>query len=126
MKQRKWILAVLAVMLLGSTGCGESRDEKITLTVCLHDTELLEKYAPYLQRAVPEANLEFTVGRDSTDFYLFRQENGDLPDILTMGGGLSLRDSQELNDYLMDLSGTETAASFYDTYLEAWRSPDGS
>ncbi|MCM1559948.1 MAG: ABC transporter substrate-binding protein [Butyrivibrio sp.] len=126
MKQRKWILTVLAVIMLGLTGCGESGDEKVTLTVCLYNTDLLEDYAPWLQQAVPEANLEFTVGRDSTDFYLFRQEHGELPDILTIGGGLSLRDSQELNNYLMDLSGTETAASFYDTYLEAWRSPDGS
>ncbi|MCM1097532.1 MAG: ABC transporter substrate-binding protein [Ruminococcus flavefaciens] len=126
MNQRRWILAVLAVIMLGLTGCGASRDEKVTLNICLYNIDLLEGYAPWLQQAVPEANLEFTVGWDSTDFYLFRQENGELPDILTMGGGLSLRDSQELNNYLMDLSGTETAASFYDTYLEAWRTPDGS
>ncbi|MCM1044991.1 MAG: ABC transporter substrate-binding protein [Candidatus Gastranaerophilales bacterium] len=127
MRCKKWMAVMLTVVLmLGLVGCGNNRTQKVTLTVCLHNIDLLGDYAKWLQAAVPEVDLEFIVGRDSVDFYLFQQEHGELPDIITMGGSLFLRDSQELDGYLMDLSETETAASFYDTYLEAWRAPDGS
>lgn len=124
MKLCRWISGLLAAaLLLGLCGCmGHTRPK---LTVYLHNENLLEDYAPTLQRMVPEAELEFVVGRDSADFYLFRQENGELPDIITLGG-VSMRETRELNRYLMDLSETEVAASFYDTYLESYRDSGGA
>lgn len=128
MRREKWGAAALAAVLLGVSGCGGTgQADRIRpeLTVYLHDSSLLEAYAPRLQELVPEAELTFIVGRDSVDFYLFRQEHGELPDIITLGGGLAVRESLELDPYLMDLSETETAASFYDTYLESCRGGDG-
>lgn len=124
MNQKRWIWFVLAALTLLAAGCS-LQNNRPSLTIYLHNGDLLSSYAPLLQEMLPEAELEFVVGRDSVDFYLFRQKHGDLPDIITMGGGLALRDSVELNEYLMDLSGTETASSFYDTYLESYRDDAG-
>lgn len=125
MKQRKKLLWVLAAAgLLSLAGCG-SQDGDNRLTVYLHNPDLLQYYAPTLQEMVPEADLEFVVGRDTVDFFAFKQENGDLPDIITVGS-LSARDSVKLNDYLLDISQTDTTASFYETYLENYKNSDGT
>lgn len=125
MKRKKGLLCVLAtVVLLGLTGCG-SKQEDNKITVYLHNPNLLQYYAPTLQEMVPEAELEFVVGRDTVDFFVFKQENGDLPDIITVGN-LSARDAIKINDYLLDISQTDTAASFYETYLENYTNSDGS
>ena len=125
MKKFRWVFGLLAAaMLLGSCGCvGQSSRPR--LTVYLQNANLLGDYAPLLQQMVPDAELEFVVGRGSVDFYLLCQERGELPDIMTLSGGLPVRDSVALNDSLMDLSETETAASFYDTYLENLRDNEG-
>lgn len=125
----KIIAGLLAMALLLLTACGAkpqaSKNSRVKLVVSVHDANLLKDYAPYLQQAVPEAELEFIVGRDFTDFYLFKQENGDLPDIILLGS-IFMRDAAELNEYLLDLSDTDTAATFYGTYLERYRDADGS
>lgn len=130
MKQKRCLTALLAAsLLLSICGCGPSgqaRQEGTRLTVYLYSSELLQEYAPLLQEMVPEAGLEFVVGRSSTDFYLQRQAHGELPDIIVVSGGLSPRDSLPLDPYLMDLSATETAAAFYDTYLENYRDDSGA
>lgn len=126
MKQTKWIAAVLAVIMIWSLSACASLGEKPKLTVYLHNESLLAKYAPKLQEQVPEAELEFVVGRDSLDFYLFRQEHGELPDIITVGSSMLLQGGEQLTPFLMDLSGTETAASFYDIYLENYRESNGA
>lgn len=130
MRKQRWIFGFLAAaMLFGLCGCmgqGGGTRLKPRLTVYLPNASLLGDYAPTLQKMVPEAELEFVVGRGSVDFYLLHQEKGELPDIMTLSGGLPMRDSVELNDHLMDLSGTETASSFYDTYLENLRDSEGN
>lgn len=123
MRHKKWIVSALAAVFAFSlTGCGGSQEDN-KITVYLHNTSLLQDYAPCLQEMVPEADIEFVVGRDTVDFFCFKQENGDLPDIITVGD-LSGRDSRRINDYLLDLSETDTAASFYMTYLENYKNSD--
>lgn len=127
MKRKRMISGLLAALMLFTSGCsGDTADNgKVKLRVYLHNTSLLNNYAPYLQEAVPDVDIEFVVGRSSPDYYLFKQENGDLPDIMLVGT-VSARESGELNEYLLDLSETETASSFYETYLESCREADGS
>lgn len=129
MKLKKTIAILLAaVTALTVSGCGrnEAAGGKVKLTVYLYGSGLLNGYAQAVQKLVPDVELEFVTGRDSIDFYLLKQQHGDMPDIITMGGGLSMRESVELNRYLMDLSETEIAATFYKTYLESYRSGDGT
>ncbi len=67
-------------------GCGSKRAEKEdaeTITVYLWSTNLYEKYAPYIQKQLPDIKVEFVVGNNDLDFYRFLNENGGLPDIIT-------------------------------------------
>ncbi|MCM1046619.1 MAG: extracellular solute-binding protein [Candidatus Gastranaerophilales bacterium] len=62
---------------------------------------------------------------NSTDFYRFKQEMGDLPDILTVRR-FALRDVVEWKDALMDLSDTELANTFSHSYLRSYTYNDGT
>ena len=104
---------------------GKQDKQEDTITVYLSNASFLSEYAPYIQKQLPDVDIDFIVGRDTVDFYEFLQQNNDLPDIM-MVGALSLRDSSELNPYLMDLSRTDAAASYHNSYLELYRSGDKS
>ena len=82
----------------------------------LMDTNLYDKYAPYIQSQLPDVNIEFVVGNNDLDFYKFLDENGGLPDIITCCR-FSLHDASPLKDSLMDLSTTNEAGAVYNTYL---------
>ena len=133
MKKKKWNrvlsgLLVMVMVILFLSGCGEKRAEKEdaeTITVYLWNTNLYEKYAPYIQKQLPDINVEFVVGNNDLDFYKFLDENGGLPDIITCCR-FSLHDASPLKDSLMDLSTSNVAGAVYDTYLNNFRNEDGS
>ena len=69
MKKKKWnkifagLLATVTVVSLLS-GCGGKSAEKEdaeTITVYLWSTNLYEKYAPYIQKQLPDIQVEFVV-----------------------------------------------------------------
>ena len=81
MKKKKWsrVLPVLLVMVTVISllpGCGRKRAEKEdaekedaeTITVYLWSTNLYEKYAPYIQKQLPDIQVEFVVGNNDLDF----------------------------------------------------------
>ena len=67
MKKRKWnrVLSVLLVMVTVislMSGCDRKsakNEEKDTITVYLWSTNLYEKDAPYIQKQLPDINIEF-------------------------------------------------------------------
>ena len=130
-KNRNKLLAVLLVMVTAISllsGCGGKSAEKEdaeTITVYLWSTKLYEKYAPYIQKQLPDINVEFVVGNNDLDFYRFLDENEGLPDIITCCR-FSLHDASPLKDSLMDLSTTNVAGAVYDTYLRNFMNEDGS
>ena len=130
-KKRDRVLSVLLVMVTAMSllsGCGGKSAEKEdaeTITVYLWSTSLYEKYAPYIQKQLPDINVEFVVGNNDLDFYKFLNENGGLPDIITCCR-FSLHDASPLKDSLMDLSTTNAAGAVYDTYLNNFMNEDGS
>ena len=91
MKKKKWnkILAVFWAMVTAISllsGCGgksAKKEDAETITVYLWTTNLYEKYASYIQKQLPDINIEFVVGNNDLDFYRFLNENGGLPDIIT-------------------------------------------
>ena len=130
-KKRDRVLSVLLVMVTAMSllsGCGGKSAEKEdaeTITVYLWSTSLYEKYAPYIQKQLPDINVEFVVGNNDLDFYKFLDENGGLPEIITCCR-FSLHDASSLKDSLMDLSTTNAAGAVYDTYLNNFMNEDGS
>ena len=133
MKKRKWnrvisVLLVMVTVISLMSGCGKKsakNEEKDTITVYLWSTNLYEKYAPYIQKQLPDINIEFVVGNNDLDFYRFLKENGGLPDIITCCR-FSLHDANPLKDSLMDLSTTNEAGAVYNTYLNNFMNQDGS
>ncbi len=131
--KKKWtrVLPVLLVMVAAISllsGCSSKSAEKEdaeTITVYLWSTSLYEKYAPYIQKQLPDINIEFVVGNNNLDFYKFLEENGGLPDIITCCR-FSLHDANSLKDSLMDLSTTNAAGAVYDSYLSDFMNEDGS
>ena len=133
MKKRKWnrvlsIFLVMVTVISLMSGCGKKsvkKEEKDTITVYLWSASLYEKYAPYIQKQLPDINIEFVVGNNDLDFYRFLKENGGLPDIITCCR-FSLHDANPLKDSLMDLSTTNAAGAVYNTYLNNFMNQDGS
>ncbi|MDE6880648.1 MAG: hypothetical protein K2P20_04740 [Oscillospiraceae bacterium] len=114
--------AGLALFLLLS-GCGSGKREKVT--VALWSDQLTERYGTYLQNRFPEVEFEFYVATNSTDFYRFKQKSGDLPDILTVRR-FSLQDVEDWRGALLDLSSTELANTFHQSYLRSYTYEDGT
>ncbi|MGN0703406.1 MAG: extracellular solute-binding protein [Lentihominibacter sp.] len=119
------VMAVFSVLLTAACSFSVSSDEKDNITVYLWDSRLLDSYAPYIQSHFPEDDIEFAVGNNDLEFYQFLKDNGRLPDIIT-NRRFSLHDAKGLQDQLMDLSGTEAAAVYYDAYLDDYRNGDGT
>ena len=132
MKKLLCLLLALAAAAAMLAGCGaqtagsepeESKKEKVT--VALWGTQLLENYTQYLCDTFPEVEFEFTLATNSTDFYRYRNDHDDLPDILTVRR-FSLKDAVLIKELLYDLSDTELASTFYGTYLDNYTYDDGT
>ena len=126
-KKRVVAVFLIAVMVMGLIGCGsqDKASEKKHISVYLWSSALLAEYAPYIQSQLPDLELEFVVGNNDLDYYKFMAETGTLPDIIT-NRRFSLHDGEELKEHLLDLSETDIAASYYNTYLENYRNGDGT
>lgn len=108
----------------GTAGRAESgAGEKVT--VALWSDQLTEHYGAYLQNCFPDVEFEFYVATNSTDFYRFKEENGDLPDILTVRR-FALSDVESWRDSLLDLSDSELANTFHQAYLRSYTYDDGT
>ena len=129
MKLKTRILLLLFIVMMSTvfTACqsGEHKKAKDTVTVYVSNISYLSTYAPYIESQFPDLNIRFIAGRAGISFYEFLQQQDDLPDIM-MVGTVSSRDSLELNSSLLDLSLTETVASYHDSYLEQYRGQDKS
>lgn len=126
-KIRAVAVLLIAVMVISMAGCGGTKtsEEKTSISVYLWGTGILDQYARYIQSQLPDLELEFVVGNNDLDYYKFMAQNDALPDIIT-NRRFSLHDAAELQNQLMDLSNTDTAASYYTTYLENYRNADGT
>lgn len=131
MKIRK-IIGLLMVLILTAaplSGCDskklsvESKKEKVT--IALWGNQMLENYVQYICDSFPEVDFEFVLATNSTDYYRYRQEHDDMPDILSVRR-FALKDAVALKDYLYDLSNTELASTYYGTYLDNYTYDDGT
>lgn len=120
------LVLILTVSML--SGCGNktagTTEKKEKVRIALWGTQLLENYTQYLCDTFPDVEFEFTLATNSTDFYRYRNDHDDLPDILTVRR-FSLKDAVLIKDLLYDLGDTELASTFYGTYLENYTYDDG-
>lgn len=127
MKKRVIGLLIAVVAAVFVTGCvvKDAKEEEDAISVYLWSTDLMREYAPYIQSKLPDVDIEFVVGNNDLNFYEFMKDNGALPDIIT-NRRFSLYDAENLQDQLLDLSGTEEAGSIYLSYLENYTNSDGT
>ena len=99
--------------------------EKEKVVIACWGNQMLDGYAPYLCDLFPQVEFEFVLATNSTDYYRFRADHDDMPDILTVRR-FALKDAVLLKDYLYDLSNTELAATYYGSYLDSYTYDDGT
>ncbi len=108
-----------------SNGGTMNRSTTGPLSVCLWRADLMFKVAPFIAERLPDVDIEWMVGRNDLAYYLFLNEHGALPDIIT-SRRFSLHDAKLLRDNLVNVAETEIAASYYSVYLDSYRNDDGS
>lgn len=132
-RTKSFLLGSAAALFL--TGCGihetdgvsfqKTAEGKQLVSIAFWSDQLTERYGQYLQETFPEVEFEFYVATNSTDFYKFKEKQGDLPDILTVRR-FSLNDVVSWKDSLMDLSDSELANTFPQAYLRNYTYEDGT
>ena len=126
MKKRMIAVLMTFVMLLGMTACGKTGNtDKTEITMYLWDKTMTKELTPWLEQQFPDIDFTFVVGYNSMEFYTDLDARGALPDMITCRR-FSLNDAAYLSDKLMDLSQTDVAGSFYDSYIENNREPGGA
>ena len=132
MKIRRLICLLLAAMLLAAlfAGCGgkktEKKDERISISMYMWDRSMFKELSPWLEEKFPNIDFTFIQSFNSMEYYKDLMARGEtMPDIITCRR-FSLNDAAPLSQYLMDLSTTEVAGTFYSSYLEVNRETSGA
>ncbi|MGN0638501.1 MAG: 5'-nucleotidase C-terminal domain-containing protein [Huintestinicola sp.] len=126
MKKRIIAALMIPVLLLSVTGCEKNKtNDTVEITMYLWDKSMCSEFTPWLEQKFPEIDFTFVVGYNTMEFYTDLEARGALPDIITCRR-FSLNDAAHLSDMLMDLSQTDVAGSFYDSYIENNREPGGA
>ena len=119
--KRGFVCLLLLAVLLGLTGCAdggpEERADRVSITMHLWDKSMCRELTLWLEQQFPEIDFTFVVGYNTMDYYTDLYERGALPDIITCRR-FSLNDASHMSGMLMDLSRTEVAGTFYDSYIE--------
>ena len=123
------LAAVMAATLLG--GCaGQSEtggeDGKIAISMYMWDRSLFKELTPWLEEKFPDIEFTFVQSYNTMEYYKDLLARGEsIPDVITCRR-FSLNDAAPLAEYLMDLSQTEVAGTFYSSYLEVNRESSGA
>ncbi|MGN0466938.1 MAG: extracellular solute-binding protein [Lachnospiraceae bacterium] len=126
MKKRIIAAFMVMVMLFGLVNCENRKDnDRIEITMYLWDKSMSQEFTPWLEKKFPDIDFTFVVGYNTMDFYTDLNERENLPDIITCRR-FSLNDAAHMSQLLMDLSETNIVGSYYDTYIDNNREPDGA
>ena len=123
------LAAVMAATLLG--GCAgqsetEGEDGKIAISMYLWDRSMFKELTPWLEEKFPDIEFTFVQSYNTMEYYKDLLARGEsIPDVITCRR-FSLNDAAPLAEYLMDLSQTEVAGTFYSSYLEVNRESSGA
>ncbi|MGN0366132.1 MAG: extracellular solute-binding protein [Suilimivivens sp.] len=128
------ILLVLVMVATMFVGCGSQKessghiekDDKISISMYMWDRSMFKELTPWLEQKFPDIEFTFVQSYNTMEYYKDLLARGEsMPDIITCRR-FSLNDASALADYLMDLSKTEVAGTFYSSYLEVNRENSGA
>ena len=136
----KRLLCLLLAVVMAATllsGCaGQQNTAKqpekggengnIAISMYMWDRSMFKELTPWLEEKFPDIEFTFIQSYNTMEYYKDLLARGeDLPDVITCRR-FSLNDAAPLADYLMDLSQTEVAGTFYSSYLEVNRENSGA
>ena len=132
---KRWISMLLTCIMIVTlfTGCSTKqgdntpqKNDKISISMFVWDRSMLKELTPWLEEKFPEISFTFVQSFNTMEYYKDLIARGDeLPDIITCRR-FSLNDAASLSEYLMDLSTTEVAGTFYTSYLNNNRETSGA
>ena len=126
----KRFVALLLVVVMAAAlfaGCtGQKKDDRISISLYAWDRSMFKELTPWLEEKFPEINVTFIQSFNTMEYYKDLMARGEaMPDIITCRR-FSLNDAAPLSEYLMDLSKSEVAGTFYSSYLEVNRESSGA
>ena len=126
----KRFVALLLVVVMAAAlfaGCaGQKKDDRISISLYAWDRSMFKELTPWLEEKFPEINFTFIQSFNTMEYYKDLMARGEaMPDIITCRR-FSLNDAAPLSEYLMDLSRSEVAGTFYSSYLEVNRETSGA
>lgn len=130
------LLAVVmaATLLGGCSGRPNTADQsekgkknyKIPISMYMWDRSMFKELTPWLEQKFPDIDFTFVQSYNTMEYYKDLLARGEpMPDVITCLR-FSLNDAAPLSDYLMDLSQTEVAGTFYTSYLDVNCENDGA
>lgn len=119
------LISVMLVQLMSGCAADKTADDKTVVSIALWGDQLMENYAPWLEEQFPDVEFDFYSATNSTDYYNYLAEKDELPDIMTVRR-FAMKDVEDIKDKLMDLSDTELANSYYQSYLRNYTYSDGT
>ena len=136
MKKRRIFGLLLTAILVTAvlTGCAggkkpaerAAQSDRISISMYMWDRSMFKQLSPWLEQKFPDIDFTFVQSYNSMEYYKDLMARGEaMPDIITCRR-FSLNDAAPLSEYLMDLSKTEVAGTFYSSYLEVNRETSGA
>ena len=126
---KRFVALLLAVVMAAAlfAGCtGQKKDDRISISLYAWDRSMFKELTPWLEEKFPEINFTFIQSFNTMEYYKDLMARGEaMPDIITCRR-FSLNDAAPLTEYLMDLSKSEVAGTFYSSYLEVNRESSGA
>ena len=122
-------VAMVVTMLTSCTGGGKNdkdKDGRISISFYAWDRSMFKELTPWLEQKFPNIDFTFVQSYNTMDYYKDLMNRGEeMPDIITCRR-FSLNDAAALAPYLMDLSNTEVAGTFYTSYLNMNKETGGA
>ena len=136
MNKRRNLCLLLVMVLIAAvlSGCASqeksaeqaANGERISISMYMWDRSMFKQLSPWLEQKFPNIDFTFVQSYNTMEYYKDLIARGEeMPDIITCRR-FSLNDAAPLADYLMDLSKTEVAGTFYSSYLEVNRETNGA
>lgn len=120
------LTGLMAVTMFSGCSGRTENDGKVSISMYMYDRSMFKELTPWLEEKFPDIDFTFVQSYNTMEYYKDLIGRGEkMPDVITCRR-FSLNDAASLSEYLMDLSRTEVAGTFYSSYLENNREESGA